>query len=121
MARRTLSHKALCADFDAAERRKAESTGEIESGAEAEARRRKRRRRPRRRSRSACAPSSQSGRRVVWGVFNNSNARVETFPYPQKQEAEEYAAKLKAEKGRDLFRTARQGADRRVNPNAHKE
>ncbi len=35
--------------------------------------------------------------RVVWGVFNNSNQRVHTFAYPQKQEADEYAAKMKAE------------------------
>jgi len=35
--------------------------------------------------------------RVVWGVFNNSNQRVHTFQYPQRREAEEYAAKMKAE------------------------
>jgi hypothetical protein len=35
--------------------------------------------------------------RVVWGVFNNSNQRVHTFAYPQKTEADEYAAKMKAE------------------------
>jgi len=40
---------------------------------------------------------------VVWGVFNNSNVRVETFPFPQKREAEEYAAKLKSEKGATFF------------------
>src|SRR5437899_1345601 len=36
--------------------------------------------------------------RVVWGVFNNSNQRVATFDYARKQEAEEHAAKLSAEK-----------------------
>ena len=41
--------------------------------------------------------------RVVWGVFNNSNARIETFPFPQKQEAEDYAAKMRAEKGSTFF------------------
>jgi hypothetical protein len=35
--------------------------------------------------------------RVVWGVFNNSNARVHTFAYPQRKEADDYAAKMKAE------------------------
>jgi hypothetical protein len=35
--------------------------------------------------------------RVVWGVFNNSNQRVATYAYPQKKEAEEHAARLKAE------------------------
>jgi hypothetical protein len=35
--------------------------------------------------------------RVVWGVFNNSNQRVQVFPYPQKTQADEYAAKMKSE------------------------
>ena len=35
--------------------------------------------------------------RVVWGVFNNSNQRVHTFAYPQKQEADDYAIKMKGE------------------------
>jgi hypothetical protein len=35
--------------------------------------------------------------RVVWGVFNNSNQRVATYPYPEKTKAEEHAARLKAE------------------------
>ena len=35
--------------------------------------------------------------KVVWGVFNNSNQRVATYPYPQKKEADEHAARLKAE------------------------
>ncbi len=41
--------------------------------------------------------------RVIWGVFNNSNARVQTFPYPQKQEADEYAKKMMADKGSTFF------------------
>jgi hypothetical protein len=35
--------------------------------------------------------------RAVWAVFNNSNARVASFEYSKKKEAEDYAAKLKAE------------------------
>jgi hypothetical protein len=35
--------------------------------------------------------------KVVWGVFNNSNQRVATYAYPQKKEADEHAARLKAE------------------------
>jgi hypothetical protein len=43
--------------------------------------------------------SSKSVRmKVVWGVFNNSNARVQTFEYPKRAEAEALAAKLTAEK-----------------------
>jgi hypothetical protein len=103
MARRTLSHKALRADFDAAERRKAEGTGEIESGVEAEAAPAKRKAAPKTAKPKRTRTVKSERQRVVWDVFNNSNARVETFPYPQKQEAEEYAAKLKAEKGATYF------------------
>jgi hypothetical protein len=35
--------------------------------------------------------------KIIWGVFNNSNQRVAVFDYKKKQEAEEHAAKLKAE------------------------
>lgn len=41
--------------------------------------------------------------RVVWGVFNNSNARVQTFPYPQRKEADEFAARMMAEKNSTFF------------------
>jgi hypothetical protein len=36
--------------------------------------------------------------RLVWGVFNNSNVRVATYEYKQKQEADEHAARLTADK-----------------------
>ncbi len=36
--------------------------------------------------------------KVVWGVFNNSNARVATYEYPQRREAEEHAARLTTDK-----------------------
>ncbi|MBI1917392.1 MAG: hypothetical protein HYS12_22050 [Planctomycetes bacterium] len=41
--------------------------------------------------------------RVVWKVFNNSNQAVATFDYARKQEAEEHAAKLSAEKNKGTF------------------
>src|SRR5262245_23730643 len=41
--------------------------------------------------------------RVVWGVYNNSNQRVATFDFARKQEAEEHAAKLSAEKNKGTF------------------
>jgi hypothetical protein len=96
MARRTLSHKALRADFDAAERRKMEATGAVESRAEAEPA-------PKTARPKRTRTTKSVRQRVVWGVFNNSNVRVETFPFPQKKEAEEYAAKLKADKGATFF------------------
>jgi hypothetical protein len=103
MARRTLSHKALRADFDAAERRKTEGTDEGESGAETEAAPTKKKAAPKTARPKRARTTKTVRQRVVWGVFNNSNARVETFPFPQKQEAEEYAARLKAEKGSTYF------------------
>jgi hypothetical protein len=36
--------------------------------------------------------------KLVWGVFNNSNVRVATYEYRQKQDAEEHAARLTGEK-----------------------
>jgi hypothetical protein len=36
--------------------------------------------------------------KVVWVVFDNSNKRIQAFPYSQKEQAEELAAKLHAEK-----------------------
>jgi hypothetical protein len=99
MARRTLSHKALRADFDAAERRKTETPGEVE----AEEAPVKKKAAPKTARPKRTRTTKTLRQRVVWGVFNNSNARVETFPFPQKQDAEDYAAKLKAEKGSTFF------------------
>jgi hypothetical protein len=128
MARRILSHKALRADFDAAERRKKETQGEGEDqqeekdeeeeegaeGAEAEGGEEGEEKAPAKKAKKkpAKAPKEPKKRtrtpkiirqRVVWGVFNNSNARVQTFLYPQKQEAEDYAKKMMADKGSTFF------------------
>ena len=98
MARRTLNHKALRADFEAAERRKTETNGEAEIEAAPKKKAASKAARPKR-----TRTTKSVRQRVVWGVFNNSNVRVETFPFPQKKEAEEHAAKLKAEKGATFF------------------
>ena len=121
MARRILSHKALRADFDAAERRKKEATGETgeqtdeveEEGAEAEAEPGAKAAEAPKKKRKPAAPKEPRPKRTrtpkvvrqrqIWVVFNNSNARVKDFPYPQKQEAEEYAKKMIAEKGSTHF------------------
>jgi hypothetical protein len=36
--------------------------------------------------------------KLVWGVFNNSNVRVATYEYPKRQDADEHAARLTADK-----------------------
>lgn len=36
--------------------------------------------------------------KVVWCVFNNSNAQVAKYEYPKRKEAEEHAARLTADK-----------------------
>jgi hypothetical protein len=41
--------------------------------------------------------------KIVWGVFNNANQRIATFDYPKRHEAEEHAARLKAEKNATFF------------------
>jgi hypothetical protein len=125
MARRILSHKALRADFDAAERRKKDAAGEGgeaveeqddeedegeepvavgEEGGEEEA--------PKKKRKPAAVKTPKPKRtrtpkvvrqRVVWGVFSNSNVRVATYPYPQEKEAREHAAKLQADKNATFF------------------
>ena len=123
MARRTLNHKALRADFEAAERRKKEALGEgedqtdeqddeeedgaevAEAAADEEAEEA-----PKKKKKPVKAVKPKRTRtpkvvrqRVVWVVYNNSNAKVQTFPYPQKHEAEEYAKKMMADKGSTFF------------------
>lgn len=41
--------------------------------------------------------------KVVWGVFNNSNQQVESYPYPQKADAEAHAARLTNDKKQTHF------------------
>ena len=127
MARRIVNRKEMRADFDAAERRKKETAeerdeseeeegededededqdeegneekGESESEAEDEQeepapKKKKAPAKPRSRSRVAKVPRMKA----VWGVFNNSNARVAVYEYPKRKEAEEHAAKLAAAK-----------------------
>jgi hypothetical protein len=128
MARRILNRKDLRADYDAAERRKGEDDDEPEDGAEAEAddedaevepdevvkaeadeeeeeeerpKKRKPAKEPKPRSRARAAKVVRL--KVVWGVFNNSNQRVAVFDYRQRKEAEELAAKLKADKNSTHF------------------
>lgn len=126
MARRILSHKALRADFDAAERRKKEAQGEGgdqadeqededeegaeasdeggEDGDEAPKAKAKPKKKPAKEPKPKRTRTPKVVRqRVVWGVFNNSNARVQTFAYPQKQEADDYAKKMMADKGSTFF------------------
>ncbi len=123
MARRILNRKDLRADFEASERRKHED-GELDEDTDDDAsddeedavepdevvdanaddedeeeerpKKRKPAKEPKARSRSRAAKAARL--KVVWGVFNNANQRVAVFDYPQRKEAEELAAKLKADK-----------------------
>jgi hypothetical protein len=122
MGKRILNRKDLRADYDAAERRKADDerdeteddvdTEEVEEEAKAEdgsgagdeedgkpapkkkAAKPKAPAKPRTRTRS----TKVTRMKVVWGVFNNSNQCVATFDYPRRQEAEEMVTRLTAEK-----------------------
>ena len=123
--RRTLNYKELRAEHDAAERRKqeeeeveegdeeeaeddeAEAGDEAEEGDEEEAedeevpvKKKKVVKEPKpKRTRTP----KQVRQKVVWVVFNNSNQKVQTFEYPRKKEADEYAAKMAAEKKSTFF------------------
>jgi hypothetical protein len=41
--------------------------------------------------------------KVVWVVFDNSSKKIASYDYPKKKEAEEHAARLKAEKNQTFF------------------
>jgi hypothetical protein len=47
--------------------------------------------------------SKQVRLKVVWGVFNNSNQQLATYPYPQEDEARAHAEKLIADKKTNHF------------------
>ena len=120
MARRILNRKDLRADFEAAERRKAEG-GEVdeeeeldeeedeeevdEEGGEASDEDEAEEEAPKKRKPAPAAkpkPRSRTAKvtrmKVVWGVFNNSNQRVAAYPYPKRKDADEHAARLTADK-----------------------
>jgi hypothetical protein len=122
MGKRILNRKDLRADYDAAERRKAdderdenedevdteedeeEAAAEDESGAgdeeDGEPAPKKKPAKPKApaKPRTRTRSTKVTRMKVVWGVFNNSNQCVATFDYPRRQEAEEMVTRLMAEK-----------------------
>jgi hypothetical protein len=120
MARRILNRKEMRADYDAAERRNQDDEhGELEGDAveqdgdeveadehEASAGDEPDEEAPKKRKPAAKGTKTPSRSRaakvtrmkVVWGVFNNVNQRVAVFDYAKRQEADELAAQLKADK-----------------------
>lgn len=47
--------------------------------------------------------SKQVRMKVVWGVFNNSNQQLATYPYPQESDARAHAERLTTEKKTNHF------------------
>ncbi len=130
MAKRILNRKDLRADYDAAERRKAdEETDEVEDEeaeegedeeeeasadeeageeeGEEEEEKPKKRKAPAKPKAAKPKTRSRTAKvtrmKVVWGVFNNSNQCVATFDYPKRKDADELAAKLTTEKKNTHF------------------
>jgi hypothetical protein len=126
--RRTLNHKELRADYEAAERRKQEAgEGEDEElededededeeeasdedegeggdeDDEAPAKKPKKKAAPKEAKPKRVRTPKVVRQKVVWAVFNNSNQRVASFDYPKKKEAEDHAAKLSADKKQTFF------------------
>ena len=129
--RRTLNHKELRADYEAAERRKQEGEegeeeeveeededeeeasdeeeGEAgdedeEAPAPAPAKKPAKKKAPPKEPKPKRVRTPKVVRqKVVWVVFNNSNQKVASFDYPKKKEAEEHAAKLSADKKSTFF------------------
>jgi hypothetical protein len=124
MGRRILNRKELRADYDAAERRKGdeeeqdlteeeedeeeeEQASDEESGEEEEEKEEAPKKKKAAPKTTKAKPRSRSAKvtrmRVVWGVFDNSNRCVTTYPYPQRQAAIDHAAKLTADKKNTHF------------------
>ena len=124
MARRILNRKDLRDQYDAAERRKddderedeeeedeEEESGAEEEGAEAKGEEEEEEAPPPPKKKKAPAKTTKPRTRapkhvrmkVVWGVFNNSHQRVAVYDYPQRQQANEHAAKLSADKKQTFF------------------
>jgi hypothetical protein len=126
--RRTLNHKELRADYEAAERRKQEGEEaedeeleedededeeEASDEEEGEAGDEDEEAPAKKPAKKKAAPKEPKPKRVrtpkvvrqkvVWAVFNNSNQRVASFDYPKKKEAEDHAAKLSADKKQTFF------------------
>jgi hypothetical protein len=123
MGRRVLNRRDLRAQAEAAERladetededeaeddeeEEAEEAGEEEGGDEEEAPVVKKKKPKAAKVAKVAKPKATKSRsrtakitrmKVVWGVFNNSNARVAVFDYPRRDEAYALAAKLTADK-----------------------
>jgi hypothetical protein len=131
MGRRILNRKDLRADYDAAERRKQDddeveeeeekdedeedeerAEGDEEEGEAAEEEEEeappvvaKKKKAPPKTTKAK--PRSRAAKvtrmKIVWGVFNNSNARVATFDYPKRKDADDLAAKLTTDKKQTHF------------------
>ena len=126
MGRRIMNRKELRADYDAAERRQTDSEeeetedeeedGEGEDEEEAEGdeevaegdeedeegapkkKPKKKKAAPKEVKPKRTRAAKVTRMRVVWGVFNNSNARVAVYDYPKRKEADEHAARLTTDK-----------------------
>jgi len=125
MGRRILNRKDLRADFEAAERRGKEETDEEEDEEEESEEEdeeeeseeedgasdkeeddeteepKPKKRKPAKEPKAKTKPRTRTPKiprmKIVWGVFNNSHQRVAVYDYPKRKEADDHAAKMKAE------------------------
>src|SRR5262245_21730697 len=84
-----------------------EGEPEGEEGEEGEEEKPKKKKKPPPKPKAPAKPRTRAAKhvrmKIVWGVFNNSNAQVETFPFPQEKEARAHAEKLTADKKQTHF------------------
>ncbi|HEV8061255.1 MAG TPA: hypothetical protein VGP68_15350 [Gemmataceae bacterium] len=127
MGRRIMNRKELRADFDAAERRQTDAEGETEEEVEDEEEDEEGddaeeaegddevvdeededgapKKKPKKKKAAPKVAKPKRTRapkitrmKVVWGVFSNSNQRVAVYEFPKRNEADEHAARLTADK-----------------------
>jgi hypothetical protein len=118
MAKRTRNRMELRDQYEAAEARekdraKGEEEEGVEEAAEAAEDEAGEEAAPLKKAKKKAAPKAAKPKRtrtakvvrqkVVWVVLDNSSKPIQTFPYPQKKEADDLAAKLAADKKSTYF------------------
>lgn len=98
MARRTTKSPSRLELRKAAEAAKATQEG----AAEPAAKKKTAEKAPRKKTAKKKKKVDPSRLRLVWGVFDNSNQQVASFPYPERSQADKKAADL-SEKGRGPY------------------
>src|SRR5260370_584777 len=94
-------------DEEGEEEGEGEPEREGEEGGEEAEEKPKKKKKPPAKPKAPAKPRTRAAKhvpmKIVWGVFNNSNAQVESFPFAQEKEARAHAKKLSTDKKQTHF------------------